>query len=63
MSNAVIILQLLATYGPDIAEMAQRILSRGKDPTPQEWAELFARARKGYDAYINEAQARLDASK
>ena len=58
--NALVIIQLLATYGPDVAQAAQRIISRVTDPTQEEWDALFERARKSYDDYIREAQTRAD---
>lgn len=58
MNTAVLILELLAKYGPDVAENAQRILSSGKEPTQSDWDALFQRAQKSYDQYIAEAEAR-----
>ena len=57
MNTAILILELLAKYGPSVAESAQRIL-QSKDPTEADWKELFGRARKSYDAYINEAESK-----
>jgi len=62
MNTAVIILQLLATYGPDVAAAAQRIATSGKDPTHEEWeANIFAPARKTAAQFRAEAEARFAA--
>jgi hypothetical protein len=58
MELAITILALLAKYGPDVAEAAQRIFATGRQPTPEDWAALFAATRKSYDQYIAEAEAR-----
>lgn len=57
MSAAIVILQILAQYGPAVAEAAQRIAT-SKDPTQADWDALFVKARKGYDDYIREAEER-----
>lgn len=57
MNTAIIILEILAKYGPAAAETAQRIMTKS-DPTEADWKELFGRAKKSYDAYINEAEAK-----
>ena len=61
MNTAVLVLELLAKYGPAVAQTAQRILSSGKEPTAADWTELFQRAHKSYDQYMAEAEARIDA--
>jgi hypothetical protein len=57
VNTAILVIELLAKYGPSVAETAQRILS-GKEPTEADWKELFSRARKPYDRYIQEADER-----
>ena len=60
MYNAVIILQLLATYGPAVAETAHAILT-ANDPTPADWERLFELSKKPYDSFIADAQKRAAA--
>lgn len=59
MNTAILVIEILAKYGPGVAETAQRILS-GKEPTEADWRELFARAKKPYDQYIEEAEERAN---
>lgn len=60
MTTAILVLELLAKYGPAVAQNAQRILSAGKEPTQADWDALFSKAQKSYDAYIAEAQAKIE---
>jgi hypothetical protein len=59
MSTAIIVAELLLKYGPDVAETFQRWFS-GQQPRPDDWARLFALARKTPDEYRREAEAELD---
>lgn len=60
MPLAITILELLACYGPDVAQAAQRMISSGKEPTQADWDALFDRTRKPYDQFIREAEARAN---
>ena len=60
MSTAIIVAELLLKYGPDVAETFQRWFS-GQQPKPDDWARVFALARKSADEYRREAEAELDA--
>lgn len=60
MPLAITILELLARYGPDVAQAAQRMCSSGKEPTQADWDALFDRTRKPYDQFIREAEARAN---
>ena len=60
MPLAITILELLARYGPDVAQAAQRMFSSGKEPTQADWDALFDRTRKPYDQFIREAEARAN---
>lgn len=62
MNTAIIILEILAKYGPAVASQAQRIASLKTEPTQADWDALFARVEKSYDAYISEAEARIAAT-
>ncbi len=60
MGTAVIVLQLLAQYGPAVAQMAQRLMSSKTEPTQADWDALFDKAQKPYDSYIEEARQRAE---
>jgi vacuolar-type H+-ATPase subunit H len=60
MNTALLILEILAKYGPTVAETAQRI-ANAKEPTDADWKELFGRAKKPYDAYVEEARKKVEA--
>lgn len=60
MSTVVIIAELLLRYGPDVAQTVQGWISSGRNPTAEDWARVFATARKSADAYRAEAEAELD---
>lgn len=59
MSTAIIVAELLLKYGPDVAETFQRWFS-GQQPKPDDWARVFALARKSADEYRREAEAELE---
>lgn len=61
MPTVVIVAQLLAQYGPVVSEMFQGWLSSGKEPTPDEWAKVWAEVRKSPDQFRAEAEARFAA--
>lgn len=58
MELAILITSALVKYGPDVAQAIQRIFATGKEPTQADWDGLFAKARKPYDQFIAEAEAR-----
>lgn len=60
MPLAITILDLMVRYGPDVAQAAQRMVSSGKQPTQADWDALFDKARKPYDQFIREAEARAN---
>lgn len=60
MNAVIIIAELLLRYGPDVAQTVQGWISSGRHPTPDDWARVFATARKSADAYRAEAEADLD---
>ena len=59
MSTVVLVAELLLRYGPDVAEAFQRWFS-GQQPKPDDWAGVFATARKSADEYRREAEADLN---
>jgi hypothetical protein len=61
MPTAVLIAQLLVQYGPTVAETIQGWISSGKEPTADDWAKVFAEARKSPDQFRAEAEARFAA--
>lgn len=61
MPTVVIIAQLLAQYGPTVAETIHGWISSGREPTLDEWGKLFAEARKSADQFRAEAEARFAA--
>ena len=63
MPTVVLIAQLLAQYGPTVAEMVHGWIATGKEPTPEDWAKVFAEARKTPDQFRAEAEARFAARK
>lgn len=57
MSPKLIILEFLLKYGPAFAREVVAILK--KEPvTDQDWENLFAKATKSYDSYIEDAAKR-----
>lgn len=58
MELAITIAGLLVKYGPDVAEAFQRMVASGRNPTQEDWEEVFSKARKSYQDYIREAQLR-----
>lgn len=63
MPTVVIIAQLLAQYGPTVAEMVQGWIASGKEPTVEDWGKVFSEARKTPDQFRAEAEARFAARK
>jgi hypothetical protein len=61
MPTAVLIAQLLVQYGPTVAETIHGWISTGKEPTQDDWAKVFAEARKTPDQFRAEAEARFAA--
>lgn len=61
MPTAVLIAQLLVQYGPTVAETIQGWISTGKEPTQDDWAKVWAEARKTPDQFRAEAEARFAA--
>jgi hypothetical protein len=61
MPTAVLIARLLVQYGPTVADTIHGWISHGKEPTPDEWAKVFAEARKTPDQFRAEAEARYAA--
>lgn len=59
MNTAILILEILAKYGPSVAANAQRIAASKTEPTQADWDSLFAKAAKTYDQYLAEAEARI----
>lgn len=60
MELAILIASALVKYGPDVAQTIQRMFASGAPPTQADWDALFAKTRKTYDKYIEEAEARAN---
>jgi len=52
----VFLVDLAFKYGPDAA-MAVKALFAKTDPTEEDWAAVFAQAKKSYDQYMADAEA------
>lgn len=61
MNTVVIIAQLLAQYGPAVADTIQGWIASGAEPSREDWAKVFAEARKSPDQFRAEAEARFAA--
>lgn len=55
---ALIIAQLIASYGIPYAFQIWKIITRNADPTQKDWDDLLALSQKPLDTYIDEARFR-----
>jgi len=55
MSDAVLIIQLLIKYGPEVAKWGQKLLGKKDAPTEADWAEIEKILEKTGESYFTKA--------